>query len=400
VALDADRAPLSDVAASDAAGSYALRVPAPRDATGRPVQTSLTLRADAQGYQTFPGGLRTALPIDLSTAVHHDAKHQWTVTGALTSLELLPDASGGTAWLRGTVVRPPGGVGALVVAETAPGGAGPGTGHSAIADAGGTYHVFNLAAASAYELRGYARGVNYAAATTGALAAGENVAPALVLAAGTGATISGGLIFNNGAASPVGVALVVESTYVPSLDRGETPPGLAVPSGASDYVVSGVPDGSYIVLAAYGIDGAVRDISGGGNTAPARVVVQGGVAGISPAFKVKPAVSLTGIDGQPVTVTPVAVTSATPAFTWAKASAYSSASTYRVKVYDAFGVETWSHDQAAGNTNTATYAGAPLQPGMPYQLRILALAEAMPVPSAPTVLSQTEDLLGVFTLAP
>jgi hypothetical protein len=260
--------------------------------------------------------------------------------------------------------------------------------------------VFNLDAATAYELRGYARGVNYAVATTGALAAGENVAPALALAAGTGATISGGLIFNNGAVSPVGVALVVESTYLASLDRGETPPGLAVPSGASDYAVSGVPDGSYIVLAAYGIDGAVRDISGGGNTAPVRVVVQGGVASISPAFKVKPAVSLTGIDGQPVTGTPVAATSATPTFTWAKASAYSSASTYRVKVYDAFGVETWSHDQVAGNTNTATYAGAPLQPGMPYQLRILALAEAMPVPAAPTVLSQTEDLLGVFTWQP
>jgi hypothetical protein len=127
VALAADRAPRSDVAASDAVGGYALRVPAPRDATGRPVQTSLTLRADAQGYQGFPGGLRTALPVDLSTAVHDDAKHQWTVAGALTSLELLADAGGGTAWLRGTVARPPGGVGALVVAETAPGGAGPGT---------------------------------------------------------------------------------------------------------------------------------------------------------------------------------------------------------------------------------------------------------------------------------
>jgi len=91
---------------------------------------------------------------------------------------------------------------------------------------------------------------------------------------------------------------------------------------------------------------------------------------------------------------------ATPAFAWAKGSAYSSASTYRVQVYDAFGVEVWSQDQAAGNTNTATYAGAPLAAGMTYQLRILAISEAMPVPAGFTILSQTEDLRGVFTFVP
>jgi hypothetical protein len=37
---------------------------------------------------------------------------------------------------------------------------------------------------------------------------------------------------------------------------------------------------------------------------------------------------------------------------------------------------------------------------MTYQLRILAIAEALPVPAGYTVLSQTEDLLGVFTYAP
>jgi hypothetical protein len=115
---------------------------------------------------------------------------------------------------------------------------------------------------------------------------------------------------------------------------------------------------------------------------------------------VKPAVSLTSIDGHPVTPFQQTVASATPEFAWAKTSAYSSASTYRVRVYDAFGVEVWSQDQAAANTNLATYAGAPLLPGMTYQLRILAIAEALPVPAGYTVLSQTEDLLGVFTYAP
>ncbi len=244
----------------------------------------------------------------------------------------------------------------------------------------------------------YATGANYTPVTTADLVAGDNGVAPLALAAGATATIDGGLIFNNGATSPVDVALVVESTYVPNLDRGESPPGLSVLSGASSYTFTGVPDGRYIVLAAYGIDNAVRDISGGGNTAPVEVTIQGGaVVGSVPGFKIKPAVHLLAIDGQTVSATPVVVTSATPQFTWQKENAYSSASTYRVSVFDSFGTEIWTSDQAAGNQNSATYAGAALEHGMYYQFRILALAEAMPVPTPPTVLSQTEDLLGVFT---
>jgi len=77
VTLDQDRAPLSSVATSDAGGGWSLRVPAPRDPSGRPIQAAVTLRADAQGYQTFPGGLRTALPLELSSAVHDAANHRW-----------------------------------------------------------------------------------------------------------------------------------------------------------------------------------------------------------------------------------------------------------------------------------------------------------------------------------
>lgn len=402
VALDANRAPLSTVAVTagsgGAAGSYSLTVRADRDGTGKPVQAFATLRADKQGYQTFPGGIRTALPIDLSSASHDSANHRWTLTGQLTAVKLVQLTGGGTAWIHGTAARPSGGTGALVVAEPSPGGAGPQTGFTAIADESGSYAIFNLAAGTAYVVTAYATGANYTPVTTADLVAGDNGVAPLALAAGATATIDGGLIFNNGATSPVDVALVVESTYVPNLDRGESPPGLTVLSGASSYTFTGVPDGRYIVLAAYGIDNAVRDISGGGNTAPVQVTIQGGaVVGSVPGFKIKPAVHLLTIDSQTVSATPLVVTSATPQFTWQKENAYSSASTYRVSVFDSFGNEIWTSDQAAGNQNSATYAGATLGHGMYYQLRILALAEAMPVPTPFTVLSQTEDLLGVFT---
>ena len=60
----------------------------------------------------------------------------------------------------------------------------------------------------------------------------------------------------------------------------------------------------------------------------------------------------------------------------------------------------WSHDQAATTTSSITYSGAPLEPGMTYQLRILAIKETLPVPVGFTQLSQTEDVAGVFTYQP
>lgn len=403
VALDQDRAPISSVATSAADGAYAVTVRAARSAAGAPVAAATTLRADAQGYQTFPGGLRTALPLDLSAAVHDTAGRRWVVSGPLTALELLPLGGAAGAWIHGTVARPPGGVGSLVVAEPAPGTGGPGTGRTAIADASGLYTIFNLSEGAAYQVKAYARGANYAPVTTAALAAGDNAAPALVLAAGAGATFSGSLIFNNGATGPVGVALVVESTYVESLDRGETPPGLAVQGSAAGYTFTGVPDGRYVLQAASGQEGIVRDISGGGNTSAVDLrVTAGALESALDQFKLKPAVDLTGIDGQAVTGQPIEVATATPVFAWQRANAYSSVSTYRVKVYDALGVEAWSHDLAGGATSTVTYGGDPLVEGMPYQLRILAIAEQMPLPDPGPfeILSQTEDLLGVFTYQP
>src|SRR5512141_3067700 len=81
VALDASRAPASTVATTAVDGGYEIAVHAARDASGKPVSTRITLRADAQGYQTFPGGLRTALPLDLSTAAERGGR--WVVSGPL-----------------------------------------------------------------------------------------------------------------------------------------------------------------------------------------------------------------------------------------------------------------------------------------------------------------------------
>src|SRR6185436_19036765 len=64
IALDEVATAVSDIAVTDMTGNYRLEAPVPRDDKGAPVNNRFfTLRCGAQNYQTFPGGLRTALPI-------------------------------------------------------------------------------------------------------------------------------------------------------------------------------------------------------------------------------------------------------------------------------------------------------------------------------------------------
>lgn len=406
VALDANRAAVSSVGVSTAAGTYQLAVRAPRDGSGRPASSTITLRADAQGYETFPGGIRPALPIDLSTARQESGR--WVVSLAasagLTALELLPRAGSGFAAVHGTVARPPSGLAPLVVAEPVAGGKAT----TAIADLDGSYTIFNLAPDASYAVTAYAQGVNYAGAVTGVLAPDSlTTIAALPVTGAAGASVAGNLIFNNGANPPMQVTLVVESTYLTTLDRGESPPGLTVnvAQGAGGYALSGVPNGTFRVLAAFGHDQKVRDVSGGGNTASPRVTVAGSVLqGSPPGFKIIPAVDLQQIGGVPVGLDPIAVvtTTTTPTFRWVQQSVDASSATYRVQVFDLFGNLHWTSDVTSDAP--LTYAGPALTPRRPYQLRILALAqtpaELLADPTTITQDSQTEDVLGVFMIRP
>ncbi len=396
VALDANRAPASAVGTTDAGGNYRLSVHATRSPDGRPVLARITLRADAQDYQTFPGGVRSALPIDLSTATDVGAGG-WDASGPLTSVGLipLPDTTDLLS-ISGVIELPPSRVGLLVVAEPQAGGAGL----TGIADPGGSYTIFNVPAAdapgTAYAVDAYGRGVNYVPATVTLVRGASAPAVNLAIRDATTALIDGSLIYNSGATTPTSVALVVKSTYSAVLDRGESPPSLVapVPSG-STYTLQGVPDGTFIALAAFGIDGDVRDLSDTGNTAPVEVVVQdGALVGTLGAFKLVGAVELTSIDGVAVggDAVPVRVTSASPTFEWAKAPSYASAATFQYDVYDAFGINVWSGTRSGGGAGpfTATYAGEPLRSGMYYQLRVKA------IDTGGSTLSQSEDLKGVF----
>jgi len=395
VALDANRAPVSTVATSAQDGTYALTVASQRKADGTP-SGAVTLRADARTYQSFPAGVRFALPIDLSTATR--ATGAWNIHTALTDVGLiaLPDGSG-TGSIHGAVATPADHGGVLVVAESASSTA------SAIADRSGAFAIFNLAP-DTYTVKAYARGENYAPSTV-TLAAGQDAPVSLAISGAAAATVSGSVqIVNPGQGSATSVILVVESTFDPVLVRGDAPPGLRAPdpslgptvSGA--FSISGVPDGNYVALAAFENDFLVRDpdlcISG---TQIAHLTVQdGALVGTAPSFKVTGSLDVMapGANG------PEQVSTATPTFSWKDDSSEDS---YDVTVFDSFGNVVWqvtipgvsgadpqlAYGQTAGVTTTVPAQA--LAPGMYYQFRVTSKKQGC-------ALSQSEDLKGVFFL--
>ncbi|MFL5260947.1 MAG: carboxypeptidase regulatory-like domain-containing protein [Anaeromyxobacteraceae bacterium] len=393
VALDANRAPASAVATSAEDGTYRVALPWPRAADGTPLPGSVTLRADRAGYQGFPGGLRQALPVDLSSPAR--LQGSWSVRSALTDVGLVAlPAGAGTGAIHGKLTPPADGAGVLVVAETSSGGALHGA--SAVADRGGDFAILNLAAGE-YTVRAYAKGASYGPATV-ALAAGQDAPVQLGAPAAATGTVSGSVqIVNGGQGTTTSVVLVVESTFEAALARGDVPPGLRASGVTGSFSVAGVPEGRYVALAAFEDDRLVRDPDTSiGGTQIAHVTVSNGATVPVAAFKVTGALDVIA----PGATGPEAITSPTPLLSWADDS---SEDHYRVTVLDAFGSTLWelTIPGVSGGTPSVRYgqaggtpATAPaLAPGMYYQFRVASLKSGVPI-------STTEDLKGVFQYAP
>lgn len=382
VALDANGAAMSFVATSGPDGTYTLGIPTTRASGGAPAETfKLTLRADANGYVTFPSGVRPALPFDTSTALVTAGRYE--IRSALTDVGLLKLAAGGPALgtITGDVADNATDASVLVVAEV------NGVGYTAIAGRNGEYTIFNVPAGTA-NVTAYARGHNYVGKSA-AVSAGGKVEVDLDLSDLVASTVSGSVSIVNGQlGEATSVILVVESTFQANIARGEAPPGLrapdpgTVPDVNGAFSITGVPAGRYVVLAAFENDSLVRDESGGGGT---DIVHQEVVAGqdvtIGSGFKVTGAVDIVG----PGALGPEMVTAA-PTFTWLDDS---SEDRYAITVFDSYGTVIWESGTPK-SVVTLPYGGPALKPGMYYQFRVQSIKE----PS--TVISRSEDLKGVF----
>ena len=379
VARDANDAAVSPVAITAADGTYTLNVPAKLDAQGKPLAAKLTLRADATKYQTFPLAPRVALPIDINTATGDPP----VVQNASTDIALIPlENAAGLGSISGRVVVDPGldlnPAGALVVAG----------GSTGVVDFKGNFVVFNVAAGMGVDVQAYAAGLQIEPTMVNVVADKEAGGVELHVKSAATAKVSGSVqIVNGNGFSVTSVVLALQDTFVPNAARGEVPKGLRVGNVTGSYEFTGVPDGDYVVLAAFENDGLVRDpdISIGG-TSILNVTIAGGTSKTVDGFKITGALS-TESPGKDA----IEEVMGTPSFVWGDDS---SEDHYEVRLFDAFGKNVWENlnvpSMSGSKTVTAAYAGPALLPGMIYQFRATSIGKGG-VPIA-----QTEDLRGVF----
>lgn len=372
VARDANDAAVSTVAVSGVDGVYKLTVPAKRDSAGKAVAANLTLRADASGYLTFPKAPRSAIPVDVSAATGEPL----IVKNAATDIALIPIEGTALGWVSGKIEAPtPGGT--LVVAG----------GSTGVADRDGTYTVFNVPAGSV-QVSAYATGLQISPETASVTAGAETKDVNLKVIDGkAAATISGSVqIVNAPGGSTTSVVLAVEETFQASVARGEAPPGLRAANVSGSFSIPGVPDGKYVVLAAFENDNLVRDPDTSiGGTELVHITVTGADQAISQGFKVTGALAVISPGASKIDEV-----SGTPTFEWADDSSEDS---YDVQLFDALGNEVWKKagvTESKGNKNVSVaYDGAALEPGMFYQFRVVSIKDGTPI-------SATEDLKGVF----
>ncbi|TNE90084.1 MAG: hypothetical protein EP330_09660 [Deltaproteobacteria bacterium] len=387
VPLDNNGSVAGRVGVTNEAGVYETLVRVPRDEDGLPAASgSVTLRADAHTYQSFPGGLRRALPISLAEVTEVDGG--WVLESELTDVGLIPlPSTAPTGRIQGTASVPDSQAGVLVVAES------NGRGLTAIADVTGDYVIYNVPDGS-WAVTGYALGVQHE--EVGAeISSGGTATADIAIDGDADAVVDGTVqIVNAPGGSTTSVVLVVESTFDETIARGATPPGMRAPKGSytpdisGAYSFEGVPDGRYVVLGAFENDGLVRDPDyTQGGTEILHIEVAGGDVTVD-GFKLTEALEVFG----PGAAGPEIVSS-TPTFAWKDDSGEQS---YDIAVFDYLGDEIWmtTIDGVSGSDPTLAYGGPALTAGYYYQFRVTSKDNAgVPI-------SQTQDVDGVFQYLP
>ena len=389
IALNAEGTPVGDVAQSDSDGAYQLSVPALRNPDGSiSEQSSWKLVVAAQGYQIFPAGPRPAVPISGQQASGDPA----VIDAANTQVALLslPDASALDRQIAGKLGGSAAG-GTLVVAE-----GGPVPAPYGIAARDGSFVIFNVPAGE-FEIAAYRQGAEFER-TRADTRAGSTSDLALNARESTLAPVTGNVnIVNAPGGSKTSVVLVPESVFDSTLERGPVPLGLRapkppeLPSISGAFTIEGVPQGKYVVLAAFENDQLVRDPDASiGGTDLQHVDMAGSSVSMAESFKITEQLAIVG----PGAEQPEAV-SGTPVFRWADDS---SEDRYELELYSALGDLIWSDRAIPGvsgsSTVERTYAGPALAPGMIYQFRVTSFRDKRGVATA---ISRSEDLRGVFS---
>jgi len=354
-------------------GSYAIRIHAPRDASFTPISQKLSVEAEAPGYGTFPDRWRPAAQVDALSAQANADRSQLVLASADTNVFLLPFGGGpGIGVLSGTLPLPVPAQQVLVVASAPDNGFGA-VGVTSLVDATGAYKLFGLPPDN-YTISAFSKGVNYIAVPI-ALTAGEQTSLNLRSDPTATSKVTGKLQVSGGGATAV--ALFVAATYDAKSAQGDEPVGLSTTSaGDGSFTFTGVPSGSYAVVASPENDGFAA-------TGPPPIVnvTAGADASIAAPIPVASAVPILG----PGANAPQAVTSP-PTLTWQDVGA---ASSYHVRVTSGIGIVVFERDVPKSSSPAVAYGG-PFAPGGFYKLHVDALD------SRGNVAAASEDLRGIF----
>jgi hypothetical protein len=378
--LDATGTPITQ-AETNADGEYSVSIAAPREEDGSlPEDAAWTLSASAQGYQPFPYGLRTAVPITANQVDSKDGQLVLNDDNADVVLLPLTDADD-FAVVQGQVDERA--VGALVV--PAPFGmVGP----------DGRFTIFNVPQGDA-TLTAYRRGISVKPKAISVVGDTDDVS--LSVDDAKLANVSGSInIVNAPGGSLTSVVLVPESVFDPISEKGPVPVGMRVPDPPKAPNVSGafefesVSPGKYVVLAAFENDGLVRDPDTNiGGTELQTIEVSDSDVTVEESFKVTEALAVggPGADG-------VEEVGGAPTFTWADDS---SEDIYAFVLRSALGEVVWEQPAVPGVSGddmvTLEYAGPELTKGMFYQFSVTSLRDTN---NGEVPISRTEDLRGVF----
>ena len=369
--------PTGNNALTDASGNYTIELN----------PGNYFVKASKQGYEKSPPSTVTPISFSITAGIQ-----------TTKDIEMFESSITNGGWITGTVnVGGTAVPGALVVADD-----GAGNGYSSVSGSDGKYSIFNVPAGD-YSVNAWIRGFNSTEVTATVSAGTETMSTNITSAQDATGTVGGQITFLATGNIEVDVALTHPAT-------GETIPGLSTTTVSSAYVLSNVPDGTYLARASYDNDGIVMDPDWIIKNGEPFVTVDGGA--IDRPFSVTNSVVVVSPSNDANSVVPASVISTTPTFEW---TAYSSTSDYVIEVTDGNGNLIWGGIDNSGVDPVknviipssqlsvvfnfdGTASISELVSGKTYRWRVYASKDSQQSTVGWELISVSEDQRGLFTV--
>ncbi len=343
------------------------------------------LNLGMQGYTAIPQPGIPALSVTVKNGSTATSDYQMSASEVTNA-----------GYISGKVLKGETGVsGSLVVATISD------KGYSGKTNSEGQFYIYNVPAGS-YSINAFKSMYNCTESTVD-VTSGTEAMVDLTATDDASTDLSGAITFLATSNSEVNVILVHPVTM-------EQIPGLTDKTAGSNYVIEGVPNGTFIARATYDNDGLVVDpdwiIKNG------EPVITATGSNLTQDFSVTGAVTLNSPTNEMSTTNPTEITDTVPTFSW---TGYSSTSDYVIEVSDANGNVIWGGFTGEGDATTkniiidksetsiefnsdgnASITG--LKVGKTYRWKIYASKDNTQEATGWALISTSEDQMGLIKI--